>query len=721
MFDYIEIKGANEHNLKNISINIPKYQLIAVTGPSGSGKSTFAFDILQRECQRQYMESMGMVTDGMNKAKVESIVGLSPSISISQGINNRNPRSTVGTFTEVLTYLRLLYAKCGIRKCPYCQELCAPVFAEDIDDIGINQKTTHCPHCKSIIPVLTMAHFSFNKADGFCEHCSGIGEVNEIDPMGIIDKDLSVGEGAVQMWQGVMAEHYERVLTELSKHYQLEFDAKKPIKNYNDLENLIFFEGVKSEKFKDLYHHINPPKKVSDGYFEGVLTFLKKKSAENIRKGSSNKNIEKCFSRAICSACHGTRLNEQARSVYVDNKSIIEVSSYTIDELKNWVLSLDKRLGYQNKEVLYSIVNDILRRIESISNIGLGYLTIDRTIQSLSGGEAQRLRMSSLMDSGLTGVLYILDEPTTGLHAKDTLKILEALKKLVEIGNTVMVIEHDMDFVSQCDYVIDFGPNSGSQGGQIVAYGKPEDISAFELSLTGQYLYKSYKAKLDVSSRNLNEIHIVNAHEHNLKNVNVSIPLNKLVTFTGVSGSGKSTLVFDILAGTYDGKKKNVDSVEGLHHIERVIQVNQQRIGRSSRSTVATYTDIFTTIRTLFSSQRAANDRRLKSSDFSFNVKGGRCEKCRGLGSIPLDMHFLDDIEVECPVCHGKRFNPHVLEVTYKNYTISEILDMTVKQNMEIFSDNKEVLNRLIVLNEVGLGYLTLGQSTSTLSGGENL
>lgn len=720
MFDYIEIKGANEHNLKNISINIPKYQLIAVTGPSGSGKSTFAFDILQRECQRQYMESMGMVTDGMNKAKVESIVGLSPSISISQGINNRNPRSTVGTFTEVLTYLRLLYAKCGIRKCPYCQELCAPVFAEDIDDIGINQKTTHCPHCKSIIPVLTMAHFSFNKADGFCEHCSGIGEVNDIDPMGIIDKDLSVGEGAVQMWQGVMAEHYERVLTELSKHYQLEFDAKKPIKNYNDLENLIFFEGVKSEKFKDLYHHINPPKKVSDGYFEGVLTFLKKKSAENIRKGSSNKNIEKCFSRAICSACHGTRLNEQARSVYVDNKSIIEVSSYTIDELKNWVLSLDKRLGYQNKEVLYSIVNDILRRMESISNIGLGYLTIDRTIQSLSGGEAQRLRMSSLMDSGLTGVLYILDEPTTGLHAKDTLKILEALKKLVEIGNTVMVIEHDMDFVSQCDYVIDFGPNSGSQGGQIVAYGKPEDISAFELSLTGQYLYKSYKAKLDVSSRHLNEIHIVNAHEHNLKNVNVSIPLNKLVTFTGVSGSGKSTLVFDILAGTYDGKKKNVDSVEGLHHIERVIQVNQQRIGRSSRSTVATYTDIFTTIRTLFSSQRAANDRRLKSSDFSFNVKGGRCEKCRGLGSIPLDMHFLDDIEVECPVCHGKRFNPHVLEVTYKNYTISEILDMTVKQNMEIFSDNKEVLNRLIVLNEVGLGYLTLGQSTSTLSGGEN-
>lgn len=720
MYEFIEIKGANEHNLKNVSVKIPKNKIVAITGPSGSGKSTFAFDILQRECQRQYMESMGMVTDGMNKAKVDSIVGLSPSISISQGINNRNPRSTIGTSTEILTYLRLLYAKCGVRECPQCHQLCEPSFiTEDTGDIPREKKMILCPHCESRIPILTMAHFSFNKSEGFCEGCSGIGEVNEIDPNGILDMNLSVGEGAVQMWQGVMSKHYEHVLNELGKHYKLNFNTNKKIKEYNDLEKLIFFEGVNSTKFKELYPNVKPPKKVSDGYFEGVLTFLKKKSAENIRKGSSNKNIEKCFKRSVCPKCHGTRLNKQARSVYVDEKTIVEVSSYTIDDLKNWVSSLSSRLSNPNYEVLDSIVTDILRRVESILQIGLGYLTIDRTIRSLSGGEAQRLRMASLMDSGLTGVLYILDEPTTGLHPKDTLKILRALKKLVTIGNTVLVIEHDMDFVNQCDYVIDFGPSSGNKGGRIIAQGVPKEIPSYELSLTGKYLNKHYEINSVPKSNTLEEIRIVNAHEHNLNNVNISIPLKKIVTFTGVSGSGKSTLVFDVLAATAKGKRKKVDSIEGLHQIHDVIQVKQQRIGKSSRSTVATYTDIFKSIRNILSAQDSAKKQNLKSSHFSFNVKGGRCEKCQGLGTIPLDMHFLDDIEVQCPVCHGKRFNNRVLDVKYKNYNVSEILDMTVKQNMEIFKEYREVFNRLSVLNEVGLGYLALGQSISTLSGGE--
>lgn len=720
MYEYIEVMGAKEHNLKNVSVRIPKNKLVAITGPSGSGKSTFAFDILQRECQRQYMESMGMVTDGMNKAKVDKIVGLSPSISISQGINNRNPRSTVGTFTEVLTYLRLLYAKCGERYCPHCNQKIKPIFTTDDIEIGASEKkTANCPHCGEIISKLTMAHFSFNKTEGFCEYCSGLGEVNEVDPSGIVNDALAIGQGAVQMWQGVMAEHYEYVLIALSKHYNLDFNVKKPIKDYNELERMIFYHGVNNNKFKELFPKIARPNKVSDGYFEGILTFLKKKSAENIRRGTSNKNIEACFKRIICPECHGARLNKQARNVVIDGKSIIEISTYTIDDLKEWVGALPEKLGVANREVVESMIIDIQRRIESIANIGLGYLTIDRMIKSLSGGEAQRLRMASLLDSGLTGVLYILDEPTTGLHPKDTMKILDALKKLRDVGNTVLVIEHDMDFVSKCDYVIDFGPHSGSKGGHIVAYGEPKEMSNFGQSLTGKYLYKSYEAKFRVKREYDNDIQIINAYEHNLKNIDVNIPLNRLVTFTGLSGSGKSTLVFDVLAGFTDGEKKGAHEIKGMNQLNRIIQVNQQRIGKSSRSTVATYTDIFTSIRTIFSKQKKAKERKLKSSDFSFNVKGGRCEKCQGLGSISLDMHFLDDIEVSCPVCHGKRFNKSVLEVKYKGYNISEILDMTVKQNMEIFKDNKDVFKRLSVLNEVGLEYLALGQSTSTLSGGE--
>lgn len=720
MYETIKVRGAWEHNLKNVSIDIPKNKLIAVTGPSGSGKSTFAFDILQRECQRQYMESMGMVTDGMNKAKVTSIVGLSPSISISQGIHNRNPRSTVGTFTEILTYLRLLYAKCGERVCNHCGKLVQADFAEDrLEPKGVDEGEVICPRCGGKLPVLTMAHFSFNKAQGHCQTCKGIGQVNAIDPSGIVNENLSVAEGAVQMWQGIMAKHYDHVLRMLAKHYNLPFDVEKSIKDYNELERLIFFEGVDSQAFLAQYPDIKPPKKVSDGYFEGVLTFLRKKSAESIRKGSTNKQIEKCFSRSICPDCKGTRLNKQARQVMIAGRSIVDVSRDTIDELRSWLLSLKRQVNAQNQEVMESIIGDIIKRADGVSKNGLGYLTLDRTLQTLSGGEAQRLRMASLLDSGLTGVLYILDEPTTGLHPKDTEKILRALRDLVNIGNTVMVIEHDMDFVRQCDYVIDFGPHAGSQGGQIVAHGRPDEIMANEDSLTSHYLKRKIGWKATDESKPNKEIQISKATAHNLDQLDACIPLHRFVTVSGVSGSGKSTLVFDVLAKAFQGEKVDAEGVQGFGQIDRMILVDQKRIGRSSRSTVATYTDLFAPIRKLYASQTAAKLRGLKGSDFSFNVKGGRCEKCKGLGSIPLDMHFLDDIEVECPICHGRRFHSRVLEVSYKGYTISEILDMTVDQNMEVFQGEKEVLRRLEVLGEVGLGYLRLGQTTSTLSGGE--
>lgn len=720
MHETIQVRGAWEHNLKDISIDIPKNKLIAITGPSGSGKSTFAFDILQRECQRQYMESMGMVTDGMNKAKVTSIIGLSPSISISQGIHNRNPRSTVGTFTEILTYLRLHYAKCGQRVCSHCGQAVDADFVESrLEPEGMDKGEVICPHCGGKLPVLTMAHFSFNKAQGHCQTCKGIGQVNAIDPSGIVDENLSVAEGAVQMWQGVMAKHYEHVLRTLAKHYNLSFNVEKPIKDYNELERLIFFDGVDSQGFLDLYPNIKPPKKVSDGYFEGLLTFLKKKSAESIRKGATNKQIEKCFSRSICPDCHGSRLNEQARRVTIGGRSIVEVSMDTIDALSSWLTGLQNQVNDQNRELMGSIIGDIEKRASGVSKNGLGYLTLDRTLQTLSGGEVQRLRMASLLDSGLTGVLYILDEPTTGLHPKDTEKILRALRDLVNIGNTVMVIEHDMDFVRQCDYVIDFGPHAGSRGGQIVAHGKPEEIMANEESLTSLYLNRKTGWKAKDKSRSNREILIAKATANNLDQLDVSIPLHRFVTVSGVSGSGKSTLVFDVLAKAFQGERIDAEGVQGLNQIDRMILVDQKRIGRSSRSTVATYTDLFAPIRKLFASQTAAKVLGLKGSDFSFNVKGGRCEKCKGLGSIPLDMHFLDDIEVECPTCHGRRFHSKVLQVEYKGYTISEILDRTVSQNMEVFQGEKEVFRRLQVLHEVGLGYLRLGQTTSTLSGGE--
>lgn len=690
MYEYIEIIGAREHNLKNVSVRIPKNKLVAITGPSGSGKSTFAFDILQRECQRQYMESMGMVTDGMNNAKVDRIVGLSPSISISQEIANRNPRSTVGTFTEILTYLRLLYAKCGEVR---CEEKLQP---------------------------LTMAHFSFNKAEGLCKSCSGLGEVNEVDSSEIVDEGLSIGDGAVQMWQGVMAQHYEKVLLEASKHYGFEFDVKKPVGDYNELERMIFYDGVDSQEFKALFPGIKKPKRVSDGYFEGILTFLRKKSAENIRKGSFNRNIEACFKRKTCPDCGGSRLNERARNVFLDGKSIVEISDYTIDDLKSWILFLKERLGDADREVSYPIIVDILHRIESVLRIGLGYLNISRTIKSLSGGEAQRLRMANLMDSVLTGVLYILDEPTSGLHPKDTLKILDALKRLRDMGNTIIVIEHDMDFVSKCDYVIDFGPHSGVSGGNVVACGSVEVISDSKTSITGIHMNEGFAVRSKGSMEVENAIRIRNANAHNLKNIDVDVPLERLVAFTGVSGSGKSTLVFDVLAGVFDNKRPQAGYETGMENIERVVRMNQQRIGKSSRSTLATYTDIFTGIRSVFSKQKSARERKLKNSDFSFNVKGGRCEKCHGLGVIPLDMHFLDDIEVLCPACGGKRFNESVLQVKYKGYNISQVLDMTVKQNKELFIEERDIYKRLSLLDEVGLGYVALGQSTSTLSGGES-
>lgn len=730
MNNYIEINGAKENNLKNISVKIPKNKLVAISGPSGSGKSTFAMDILQRECQRQYMESMGVVTDGMNKPKVDSIVGLSASISISQGISNKNPRSTVGTFTEIFTYLRVLYAKLGERICNHCGEIVKPSFEEDIsesiyenedseDDSEFSDtKYVTCFNCNSKLKELKMANFSFNKAEGFCVECQGLGVVSTLDLSSILDRNLTVKEGAFKLWEGIFANHYSNTLEACANHYGFEFDTTKKIKDYNELESLVFFKGVESEEFKKLFPNKKAPKTVNAGKVEGIETFLKKKSAESITKGISNKKIEACFVKSVCSHCKGTKLNKESRNVSLNNKTIVEVSKFTLKEFLDWILSIEDNLSEGGLIISQAIINDIKKRVNALINIGLDYLTIDRTMSSLSGGEAQRLRLASLMDSGLTGVLYILDEPTTGLHPRDTNKLISSLKKLRDLGNTVLVIEHDVDFINECDYVIDFGPKSGKYGGYIVAQGKPKEIVNNPNSITGKYLgfHKDYnKINLPIEKK----LTITNAYEHNLKNINVEIPLNRLVSFTGVSGSGKSSLVFDVLYGWQESKNVKCENIEGLNNIDKIIKVDQSPIGKISRSNIATYTDIFTPIRNLYASLEESKNRKLTAKHFSFNVKGGRCEKCQGLGLISLDMHFLDNIEVPCPTCRGKRFKKEILEVKFNGFSISDILNMSVEENLEVFKLEKEIYNRLTILNEVGLGYLKLGQATTTLSGGE--
>ncbi|NQX60562.1 excinuclease ABC subunit UvrA [Paenibacillus qinlingensis] len=719
MQDYIEIKGAKEHNLKNISVRLPKYKLIALTGISGSGKSTFAMDILQRECQRQYMESMGMVTDGLNKPLVDSISGLSPSISIRQRVLSNNPRSTIGTYTEILTYLRILYAKLGVRSCRYCGKDIPPDY--DLDEENeLDEGNILCPYCQTEHKKLTMGHFSFNKSQGACPTCNGVGIVTTLDLTQLIDEQLTIEKGAVSLWlDPVIRTHYANTLRKCGAHYGFEFDSTKIIKDYNELERIVFYDGVDSEAFKKYFPEKKTPKRVNDGYFRGIRDFMQEKAAESVRKEIKNSKIENCIIKTECPECHGTRLGVVGRTVKLDGLTIIELSSFTAEQLYDKIKTLSENLSENALIVASAITGDIIKRTEGIIKIGLGYLSIDRKVGTLSGGEAQRIRLANVMDSGLTGVLYILDEPTTGLHPRDTQLLLEALKRLRDLGNSVLVIEHDMDFVAHCDHIIDFGPGAGSGGGNIVAIGTPSEIAKNKLSVTGKYLNRTNTLALPKEINIHNSIVVKNAHAHNLQNVSVEVPLGKLVSFTGVSGSGKSSIVFDTIVRFSESGSAECDSIRGFEYVKEIIKLDQNPIGRQSRSNIATYTDLYTPVRELYAALPQAQKLRLKPSDFSFNVKGGRCERCQGLGVIPLDMQFLDDVEVQCPVCRGKRFKKKVLSVTYKDKNISDILEATVSDNLTFLGGHKEIAGRLQTLCDVGLDYLMLGQSTITLSGGE--
>lgn len=749
MNEFIEIIGAKENNLKNISLKIPKNKINVLTGVSGSGKSTIAFDILQKECQRQYMESMGVVTDYISKPNVTTISGLSPSISIDQHNSNKNPRSTVGTVTEVFTYLRILFAKLGTRVCQHCGKPIMPSFEDlsnedfdmwdgELDESGEESgkdddemaygKMLLCPHCGSKMAELSMSNFSFNKPEGMCPACNGIGKVSSPDIDLIVDRSKSIWNGAIIEWDDFHMKRYSEALEGAAKHYGFEFDSQKPIGNYGEVQMDAILYGVLSPQFRRHYPGIKPPKTVPEGRFEGVITNLMRRYQEHVQGSKAREKIERVLIQKRCSACDGNRLKKESREVTIGGMNIIELSQVPLYKVDEWIKKLPEVVSEKGLAIARPIIDDLQERVRRLLDVGVGYLSMERSAPTLSAGEAQRLRLASLLGSGLTGVLYVLDEPTTGLHARDTKKLMNVLTKLRDLGNTILVIEHDTEVMRAADYIIDMGPFAGKNGGEVVAAGKPEEIVNVSRSLTAKCIYKDDSSMVTAEKRKGNGkfIEIINACEHNLKHVNVKLPLGKFISVTGVSGSGKSTLMFDIFdlavrqyfhqSGEVPGKH---EKISGLENINSIITIDQSAIGRTTRSNAATYTDVFTNIRNFYANLAPTVTNKMEAKYFSFNVPGGRCEKCQGAGVLSIPMHFLPDVQVKCPSCHGKRFKKKILEVKYQGYNISDVLDMSIDEACEVFENETAISEKLKLMKEVGLGYLRLGQPATTLSGGE--
>ncbi|RXI40152.1 excinuclease ABC subunit A [Clostridium tetani] len=716
MNEYIIVNGAKGNNLKNISLKIPKNKLVAITGLSGSGKSTLAFETLQRECQRLYMESLGIAVDLIPRAKVDKIEGLSPSISVEQHHGNMNPRSTVGTLTDVIPFFRILFSKIGEYPCPNCGEIISQI---KINSGEIN-KVHYCTSCKKVVTVMTKRDFSFNTPEGACPVCKGLGVTNEANLNMLIDYDKSIRDGAIYGWDEVYINRYGNSMINAGKHYGFEFSMDLPIRDYNNIQMVLLLYGVESNQFKKIYPTIKSPKTVLDGKFEGVVTNLMRRYSE---KKSGMEKLEKYFVSTTCPSCKGAKLKEESRNVRIDGKNIIEINKMEIEDCYKWMNDILEILSDRVKEMVSPIIVVILEKLSKLVEIGVSYLSLDRVASTLSAGELQRIRLATLLGTGLTGVLYVLDEPTTGLHAADNKKLIGMLKSLRDMGNTVLVVAHDIDFIEACDYVIDMGPGAGKYGGTVVAVGTPREVANDNKSVTGKYINN----KTSIISHKNNpgsgkSIQIKGARVNNLKNVDVEIPLGKLVTISGVSGAGKSSLLFDVLYQHIQDKKlssKECQGIYGLGNIKEVLMIDQMPIGRSSRSNAATYTDIFTLIRGLFANLPPAKKKGLKAKDFSFNTRGGRCEQCEGSGVMKVSMHFMPDIEVSCHECLGKRYKNKILEIKYNSQNISDILMMSIDEAYIVFENEKQIAEKLEILKEVGLGYLSLGQSSSTLSGGE--
>jgi excinuclease ABC subunit A len=785
---FITIRGARLHNLKNVSLSIPKNKLVVFTGVSGSGKSTLAFDTLHREGQRQYMESLGMVTYA-NKPPFEGISGLSPSISVNQGLSNRSPRSTVGTATEVFTYLRVLFARIGHRPCPQCGRDVPPahegstegLWEDEVDEVPslggeapsfrdeppgmdedaapeiTNDGRVACPHCGTHLPEMNMAMFSFNKPAGACPTCTGLGTIYAPDVARLLDEDKSILDGGVTGWNVFHIRYHAETLRAAGRYYGFDFDPALPIRSLDPLQRDLLLYGVEGPSFRRRLPAVEPPPTVAKGRFEGVVTILLRRHAEHAGDAEYLEKIERLLIPQTCPDCGGARLRPEARAVTVAGRPLVTraqdvtqsaglraaepISRLPLDALAEWIGGLSSAVPGEEWIIAEPIVADLRERVQRLVDVGLGYLILERATPSLAAGEAQRLRLAALLGSGLTGVLYVLDEPTVGLHPRDTPRLINMLRALRDLDNTVLVIEHDLEMIASADWVADFGPGGGRNGGQIVAQGAPQQVAATPDSLTGRYLtsYLRSSAPQPIrpsAPRRRSDgpyLTIHGAREHNLQDITVRFPLREansargmLVAVSGVSGSGKSSLMLDILDRAARRRFYGATAAPGAHagitgweFVDKIITIDQAPLARSTRSNAATYTDAFTAIREVFAAQPAARARGLTAQHFSFNVPGGRCERCEGAGVLSVEMHFLTDVQVRCPACRGRRYKPQVLAVKYAAHDISQLLDLTIAEALPLFEDVPAAKARLALMVETGLGYLQLGQPASTFSGGE--
>lgn len=834
----IHVRGAREHNLKNVSVEIPRDQLVVITGLSGSGKSSLAFDTIYAEGQRRYVESLSAYArqflEMMQKPDVDSIDGLSPAISIEQKTTSRNPRSTVGTVTEIYDYLRLLFARIGV---PYSPATGLPIESQtvsqmvdrikamkegtkllvlapivrgrkgeykkelmdlrkqgfqrvkvdgtvyDIDDVpALNKKLKHdlavvvdrlvikpdlgnriadsvetalrladglmflenaddgenivfsakfaCPVSGFTIDEIEPRLFSFNNPYGACPVCDGLGEKLYFDLNLVVpDEKLTLAQGAIAPWKNITSAFYTQTMNSLARHFKESVNTP--------------WHGL-SEKFRTAILHGTGETPIAFAYDDGARSYQSNKPFEGVLPNLERRwkdtesnwmrdELARFQSSQPCEACHGARLKPEALAIKVAQKNISEICAFSVKAAGAWFKELPKKLTKKQQEIAARVLKEINDRLNFLNNVGLEYLSLGRASGTLSGGESQRIRLASQIGSGLSGVLYVLDEPSIGLHQRDNSRLLETLKNLRDLGNTVLVVEHDEDAIRCADYLIDMGPGAGVHGGHVIAEGTPDKVEKNPRSITGQYL--TGKRKIPVPAERRKALHssmgsqwleIVNARSNNLKNVTARIPLGTFTCVTGVSGSGKSTLVIETLYRALSRSLNNSreipglhDGIKGLDRIDKIVDIDQSPIGRTPRSNPATYTGAFTPIREWFAGLPEAKARGYSAGRFSFNVKGGRCESCEGDGVIKIEMHFLPDVFVTCDVCHGKRYNRETLEVVYRDKSISDVLDMTVEEGAEFFKAVPNIHDKLSTLEHVGLGYIKVGQSATTLSGGE--